>query len=231
MRLDVALMRHRRAEFTLEDHIGLSKSPIHVTTLQLHPAGDIRLTGRVGRRLACRDEIGVQDRRIGRNRALDAADRFQRLIGDVDAAGRVACDVERRRRDGRDGMAMIERFVMCQQVVSDIVKVVCAFTDRELGGGFWNILSSDHCLDARPGFRRRGVNGHDPRVRMRTAQHEAIQHAGQRKVRAVIGTAGHFVQSVVPDGTCPDVRISVVAHTAAFLISAAASNTARMILS
>jgi hypothetical protein len=68
-------------------------------------------------------------------------------------------------------------------------------------------------------------------VGMRAPNEHAVQHSWQREVGAVVRPARDLIHSVVTDRTRADVLILGFAHAVASLISAAASRTARTILS
>src|SRR4029453_634006 len=97
--------------------------------------------------------------------------------------------------------------------------------------GLREVRPPNHRLDPRHGFGGSGVDRHDARVSMRAPNEHAVQHPWQTEVGAVVRPASNLIHAVVTDRTRADVLILGVAHAVASLISAAASSTARTILS
>ena len=97
--------------------------------------------------------------------------------------------------------------------------------------GLREIPAGDDRLDARQRLGGRRVDRDDARVRVRAADDRAVEHAGEREVGAEVGASGHLVGAVVADRPRTDVRELAGAHAVTFRISAAASSTARIILS
>ena len=81
MRLDVALVHHRRRELALDDDVGLGEALLDVAALQLHAHRDVGRRRRcAGRRLALGDEVVVQDRRVGGERLVEGHHRLEHVV-------------------------------------------------------------------------------------------------------------------------------------------------------
>ena len=139
--------------------------------------------GHLGRAQGLVDQWGALGHRL-----VHAQHRRQRLVLDLDQVERVLGDV---RVDGADrghGVARVERLVGGEHVVADPLERSerlpevdhVAVDPRE-------VRVRDDGLDAVQRERLRGVDAHDPRVRMRAAQDAPVEHARQAHVDAVLG--------------------------------------------
>ena len=231
MRLDVALMAGRRAEHALHDDISRSEAGCEVAALQFEASGDVRRPARLDRRAGLRHEIVVQDRRARFQGPVNAEHRLEHLVVDTH---QLRGGARRRQRGGRHcchSMAVIERLGARQQVVGHVLQVHRAFAHPELDVDERDVLSGDDGLDAwhRQGSRR--IDAPDASVCVRAAHDDAVEHARQREVGAIIRAAGHLVDAVMPDRPGADGRENLLAHARVLLMFAAASSTARTILS
>ena len=182
-----------------------------------------------------REQVLVQDRRIVRHRRLDVDDVGQHLVLDVDQVERRVAD---RLRDGRNRgnrVALIQCLVARHAVAREVAEIHRPFADERLfrrdigkvGGG-------DDGAHARQLQRLARIDRHDARMRVRRALHLAPQHARHHHVGAEHGAAGDLVHAIRTDRTRADnfqIGANVIHRTASPRISAAASITARMILS
>ena len=148
---------------------------------------------------------------------------LQRDVGDVHVDG----------RHRGDGVAAVQRLFLRQHVVAEELQVHGALAEvgdlvRRLG----QVAVRHHRLDAGQRLRLAGVDGLDARVRVRAAQHLAVQHAGQAHVGAVDRPAGHLVGAVRTHRARADYFVSrCICHQALASMVSAASRTARTILS
>ena len=201
MRLDVALMHHRRPELALDHDIRFAEAALHVAALELHPVGDV-----VRKRL-------VQLRRARRNRLIDAGHRRQDVVDHLDSICRLARDVERCRGHGRNRMAVVQHLVARQHAVAHVAEVERRLSaEKHLRGIGRDVARRHHRLHAGQRLGRRRVDRHDARVRVRAAQHRAVQQAGQADIGAVGGAARDFVDAVVAHRPRPDIFEFTIAH-------------------
>jgi hypothetical protein len=174
----------------------------------------------------------MKNRRVGRNGSLDAQHGLEPLVDHHDALRRLAGDLDRCGRHRCHRMALVERLFVRESVVARIAHVEDDFpAKRDACAVLRDVRAGNDRLDTRYGFGGTGVDRHDARMSLRAPQEHAVQHPWQREVGAVVRPAGDLIHSVVTDRTGADVLILGVAHAVASLISAAASRTARTILS
>ena len=238
VRLDVALVHRLGRERALDDEIGLLEAGGDVAQHELDALGHVR--GRLGRGVhAGREHIVMQQRRA-RLHGLDHVDDVrQHLVVDLDELQRPLGDLGAGGGHCRDRVALIERLLARHHVAHDILVVDHHLARRdELGGLVLEVHAGDDGLDAGELLRRRGVDRLDARVRMRASQHLADDLAGHDQVGAEPGAARHLVDPVRPIGARADPfelrtrrALHLLLHGQAPLISAAASITARTILS
>ena len=234
MRLDVGLMHRLGGVAALDDDIGFLEARLDVAFVEIHPLGDVRRLGRLGLEVR-REQVLVQDRRVVRHRRLDVDDVGQHLVFDVDQVERRVAD---RLRDGRNRgnrVSLIKCLVARHAVAREVAEVHRPFADERLFR--WNIgkvVGGDDRAHAWQLQRLARIDRHDARMRVRRALHLAPQHARHHHVRAEHGAAGDLVHAVGTDRTRADnsqIGANVIHRTASPRISAAASITARMILS
>jgi hypothetical protein len=174
----------------------------------------------------------MKNRRIWRNGSLDAQHWIEPLVDHHDALRRLAGDLDRRCRHRCNRVALVESLLVRESVVARVAHVEDDFAaKRDACGVLRDVRAGNDRLDTRHSFGGSGVDGHNARVSMRAPKEHAVQHAWQREVGSVVRPAGDLIHSVVTDRTRADVLILGVAHAVAPLISAAASRTARTILS
>ncbi len=201
MRLDVSLVDHRGVELALDHVIRRLESGRDVAALELVVLRD------VGRLVALFlvAEILEQDRCARLGRDIHRHHRKQHFVFYFDEAQCFFGDMRTGRGDGGDRMAVVEHFVVREDIHRQVHRV-----DDHLAGllelvlGLRQILAGDDRLDAGELERLVDIDRFDIRVRVRAAQHLAVQHAGERIVGAVLGAAGNFVNAVVPNRTGAD---------------------------
>ncbi len=116
---------------------------------------------------------GKHQRRVRRHGLLDVREVRQHLVADADQPRRVERALFGVGRDGGDRIALI----------------------HHLRAG---LRVGQHRLDAGRFFRGGQVDRHHPRVRVRRADHLAVDHAGAVDVVGVAGAAADLVRSVEP---------------------------------
>ncbi len=176
-------------ELALDDHVGLREALLEVAALELEVAGDVALDAGVG---AAAEALGqragrhllVQQRRVFgciASRAVSTTgselvlhlDQRQRLLGDVRAG----------RRDGRDGVALVERLAAGASRFSASMRslpivspksIASLLDDREVRAAVTTALT--------PGSASRlaGVDRADARVGVGAAQDLAVQQPRQQ---------------------------------------------------
>ena len=232
VRLDVALVDHRRIEFAFDHRLGRGKPGGQVPALELDVVGDVGVVPRAVFALA---QSGNEDRGLvvhGLDHVLHVGQDF---VGDLDQLDRLFGDV--RAGGGHRGhdVAVVEHLVAGHAVARNMLRV-----DGQLahhggaGADVGHIVSSDDGLHPGQGRGRGGVDGLDGGVGVRTAQHLAVQQTGRVDVRAVFGPTGDLVDAVVADrARADDFELVFLRGCHVYLpcISAAASCTALTILS
>jgi len=196
VRLDVSLVDHRSVEFALDDIVGRLESCFDVAALELIVLRDIGLI--VAFFLVA--QVLEQNPRVLLHRRIDGHHGRQHLVVDFDQAERFLGDMRAGCGDGGDRMAVVQDLVVRKDIHRQVHRV-----DRHLAGllelvlGLRQILRRDDSLHAGQLERLVDVDRFDIRVRMRAAQHLAVQHARERVVGAVLGAAGDFVDAVMPN--------------------------------
>ena len=205
MRLDVALVGHRRPVLALDDEVGGGEARLHVALLVVDVQRDVR--GRVARgavRLGRAARL-VEDGRAVEHGVADVHDVRQDLVLDVDQGQRVLRGVLVDGRHGGDGVPDVEHAVAREHVVrapdfAGVLRAV-ALRGREVGVG-------DDGAHAGMGFGAAAVDAEDAGVGVGAAQDRAGQHAGQAHVGAVLGPADDLVDAVMADGACANDLVS-----------------------
>ncbi len=129
-------------------------------------------------------------------------------------------------------MARVEGLVPGHHVAGHVVEILGAFAARLALGRGREIRAGHHGVDSFHGLGLAGIDGDDARVSVGAAQDLPMEHARPVHVGAEVGLAHDLVDTVVPDGAGSDpLELLLVTHYASPRISAAASRTARMILS
>ena len=136
------------------------------------------------------------------NRVLEIHHCLEDLVHDLDQLAGCLSDVNVDRRDGRDGVTLVEDLVARKDVVAHVLDVAGTLTEidfpvfsgRKIGCG-------DHCMDTIEGTCLRCVDADDPRMGVRTAQDLPEQEAVQIGVATICGTPGHLVHAIVTDWT------------------------------
>ena len=134
------------------------------------------------------------------NRVLEIHHCLEGLVHDLDKLAGCLSDVNVDRRDGRDGVTLVEDLVARKDVVTHVLEIAATLAKvnlailggREVGG-------RNHCVDTIEGTCLRGVDADDSRMGVRTAQDLPEQEAIQPGVPAVRRTSGHLVHTVVTD--------------------------------
>ena len=211
VRLDVALVDHRRHEGAFDDLVGLGERRVDV------PLGDDLLLdevgGRRGRfRQALGDEIVVQDRRVrpqGLPRVGDRSEHF--VVNDHGFGGRFGGLIGSG-RDGGDRVAVVERLLAGKEVLVEPLAAEAEIGPvGKVGGG-------DDCQNAGHGLGGGCVDRTDARVGVRTAHDLAVQHAGQGVVGTEVGAPRYLFQPVGPNRSCTDVFQSLCGAHAPSLV-------------
>ena len=221
---DVALMGGFGLVGLRAHHISGGKACVQIAVAKLHIAHDVGVqAGRhrmVSRTFA---DHGC----AGGHGSINVGDMGQHFVGHFDQLGRVLGQEFRGRSNGGNGMAVIQRLFPGKGVFLQ-VQVFARQARGQIGAG-------DNGLDPVQRQRLGGVDLEDPRMGMGRAHDSGMQHAGGGHIGAVARAARHLVQPVgaVRSGADQAVTggIHVLSHHAAPRISAAASITARMILS
>ena len=142
VRLDIGLVDGGGLELLFDDEIGLGKTLVEVADREFEPLRDV---GRLGRRRldTAGDHVFEQQRRIGRHRFIDIDDVRQNFVIDVDQLGRCIGGRLVDRRDGSDGMALIERLFARHHIAGDMPEIlrdplradILEFLVGEIGAG------------------------------------------------------------------------------------------------
>ena len=208
VRLDVALVVHRRVELALEDDVRLGEAGVEVALCELDALRDVGgavavLLGALGAEeaedLLGRDAL-VDDRRVFRHRVLHVHHRLEHLVLDLDEVEGVLGDVGVVRGDGGHGVAAVERLVGGEDVVEHPARAGgLAFAHEQLGVVLpREVLVRDDRRHARQRRGLRRVDRDNARVRVRAAQHPAVEQPRHPNVRAVDGAPVDLVHSVRP---------------------------------
>ena len=167
----------------------------------------------------------------------------QDFVVHLDALDRFFGGVRVVRRDGGYGVSLVERLMAGEDVGLQVVQRGNLFA--QIQGGVFDIREIVECHHREHAVERFGggcVYGSDMRVGVRATQHLAVQQSGGVEVGAVESAAGYLVSAVVADGAGADhvvvhagqdhiVFVFGCRHAVASCIRAAASCTARTILS
>ncbi len=242
MRFDIALMHRLGGVATLDDHLGLGEALVDIAALQPIALGDV---GRQGRALiqSFRIQMSMQHRRVGGHGRLHIDHVGQDLIGDLDQARGLLGDGGGGGGHRGQGVASVENLAAGHHVLRQVTQVRRALAGLVfLRGQVGEVLGGDDGLDPWQGASPAGVDGHDAGMGVGAALDLADQHAGQGKIGAIGGPPGdlvHAVRTHRPGADHLQLRpggrlVHHVGHATALracLRSAAASITARMILS
>ena len=201
VRLDVALVDGGAVELVLEDHVGGGEARLHVTGVEHVGVGDV---GGRRRLVAIGAQFGIDDH-LALRRFPHVGDVRQHLVIDLDQFQRLLGDGGRGGRHRGDRMALVAHVAAAHHHLR-------AHLVRGLGG---KIVAGHHREHAVERFRGAGVDRADAGVGVRAAQHLAVQHAGQVEVGAVVGAAGHLVDTIVAHGARAQYPVGGVrvAHT------------------
>ena len=214
VRLDVALVVHRRVELALDHDLGVAEPGIEVAVRELDALRDVRGARAVGRGAAGAEEakdllghdVVVNHRRLGRHRILHVRNGLERLVLDLDQVERVFGDVRVSRGDRRDRVPAVERLVRGEDVVEHPARAGrLALAEvhrrivlpREVG-------VRDHRGHSGQRLRLRGIDVVDQRVGVRAAQHAAVEHPRQPHVGAVDRATVDLVDTVGADRRAAD---------------------------
>ena len=196
VRLDVALVHHRRAELALDDDVGLGEA-LGRGRRAATPCGSRCWSGRRAgggcprRRRRARAGSARPAPSPARRRAPAAAPRRPRRSAARPRARSRAWSRRRPRPHDR-GRAPCRAPAGCRPCRAGRARLRRRPSD--LGRVSGMSVAGDDRLDARAAPRAARVDRDDARVRVRAAQHGAVQHARQREVGAVVGAAGHLVE-------------------------------------
>ena len=228
MGLDIALMRGGGAKASLDHEVGLGETGLDVAVAVFIAVHDI---GRHALGHGLVRAALVEHGRAGFHRLVDVGHVRQHLVVDLDQLQRLTRHLLGNGGNGRDRVAVIERFLARHDVLEDVGDVV--------GHRLGEVPARHHRLDAFEGLGLRGVDRADARMGVGAAQDLAHQHSGHRHVGAVARPARHLVDAVgAHRAGADDAELAGEGgvlvqgcHDQALLISAAASSTARTILS
>ena len=201
--LDVSLMHGLGLEAALDDDVGSRKPGVTVAQLVLEGARDVRCRrrARLGGGVT---HVLVQDGRARLQRLVDIDDPGQDLVVDLDQLESCRGDACRRGRDRRHRVAGVQRLLARHHVAADVAHVLDAEGDRLVPRKLRQIAAGHDGLDARQGRGLRRVDRSDERVRMRTAQDLADQHAGLGGVSREGRSTGHLVLAIRAIGALAD---------------------------
>ena len=201
VRFDVSLMDHAGLVGALDDDVGLGKALGHVAARQLITRRHVGRIERSGLLLVLGAQIIVQNGRAGLHGFFDIENDRQLFVDHLDALGCFAGHIDRGCRHRRHRVAVIEHFRARHDVVAQRAHVAGTLAHRHLRAALDDVGAGDDGLHAGHGRGFAGIDGDDARVAMRAAQHHAVDHPRQREIGAVVGAAGHLVQTVGADGT------------------------------
>ena len=175
----------------LDDDVGLLEAGLDIAVAELASARAM-LEGFVGfgSTPSVKMRCGCRTGAFGLHRLIDIGDVRQDLVVDLDQLQRLAGDGGADRRDGRNGMAVIERLLARHAVVEH----VAACRDRHRSGR--EVGAGDDGLYAGQLLGLRGVDLLDLGMGVRRAQDEADELAGRGRVGAEFGAAGDLVDAV-----------------------------------
>ena len=235
MRLDIGLMHGGSHVAAFGDDVGRGEAGIDIARFQHDFLRDVGRRGGLGVH-AGGEHLLVQHRGVGRHGGFDVDDMRQDFIRDLDQRQSRIGDGVGGRGDRSHRMAFIQRLAARHDVQRLVAEIGGTFADegfrrvdvRQVGGGH-------HRFHAGQGFGLGGVDLDDARMGVRAAQDFADELAGQPEIGAIGGAAGDFFHPIRANRTgANNAQIGFVAnkgHTFSPRISAAASITARMILS
>ena len=204
MRLDVTLVHGRGPEVPLDDDLRLGEPLLDVAFFEDQVRSDIaRLARLLARRIG--EQVFVQERRARPHRLANVHHRRQQLVIDLDEPDRLRGDVRARRRDRGEGVTAVERLVPGHDVAAHVAEVhVAPLAQVRDAAALREIRGRDHREHPRQRRRLARVNGLDPRVGMRTAQHLAMRHPRQLHVRAIHRAPRHLVHPIRPHRPRPN---------------------------
>ena len=204
VRLDVALMHAGGLEFAFHNEVGRREAFRDVAFLEVQMRCDV---GRPVALLAHRigTELLVQQRGVVLHGVEHVGDRRQRFVFDLDLGGRFFGRVGVDRGDRRHGVTFIQHLVAGHAVGGKVGQVDGAFAEvgdlvRQIGP----IRPRRHGQHAGRRLRRAGVDRLDPRVRMRAAEHLAVNQPRQLQVRPIDRPPGHLIGAVVTNRSRAD---------------------------
>jgi hypothetical protein len=138
-----------------DDDVGFRESGIHITAFEFHPGGDVRRARHVLERLAAGFHVGMQNRRVLRERALERHRRREHFVLDPHQSRRLARDFGGGGRDGSDRMAVVQDLLVRHRIVAHVAEIERAFpAEPYLLVGPGNVAAGDDRLHA--GQRLRG---------------------------------------------------------------------------
>ena len=201
-------MYRLRGVLALEHGVGFGEARVEVAVLELDVKRDIArlagvaVLGKEGRDRPCREPL-VEERSVVLQRLVEGQDGGQQFVIDLDVGQGLLGLVGAVGGDGGDGVAGGEGLLSGHDVLGEHPRAAAnlgvvnglVFQDGEVGGG-------DDGANAGKGLRFTRVDGPDARVRVRAAEHLAVDEAGHGDVGAVAGAPGDLVHAVVPDRAC-----------------------------
>ena len=222
VRLDIALVHGGGVELALDDDIGLGEALGRVAQRPAEVLGHVADAVRQ-RAVHLGLQVIVQERRTRSHRVGRGEHGGQHFVIHADQRRGFLGDVRRSSGDGSHGVAAIDRLLIRQNVGADEAQQRLAFAQIEPAiRRIRHIGEGDHGLHARERLGGAGIELQNARVRVRAAQHEAVQHAGHLHVGPVQRAAGHLIGPVGPHRAGSDDVVVSGAHACASFMAAAA---------
>ena len=205
VRLDVPLVHRRRPKLALDHQVRRRERGRGVPLLIEETAGDV--AGTLADPLAelLGVDILVEDRRVVPHRGQHVQHRRERFVLDADQLRGLLGDVDVVGSDGGDGVTLVEHLLVREHVRAQVHQIDGPLTQfGNAVGRAGEVGMRDDRPDPRQRLGRGCVDPSNPGMRMRTAEHETGEHAGEAGIGPVPRTPRHLVDSVVPDGTGAD---------------------------
>ena len=234
MRFDVALVHGRRDVGAFDNHVRVGEALGDITALKFDATCDVGFLGRFRLvRQAGGQCAWLDDGCISGHSGIQVQHRREQFVFHHDRVKTCFGRGQRRRRHCGNRMAVIGNSAARHDVAGEVREITRAFAaDDGFRCNAGKILTSNHRKHTRHEQRLAGIDALYVRVGMGTAEDAAEQHTRQGKVRAEAGATGDLIDPIRPDGARTDVFVVMsFSHLHAPRISAAASSTARMILS
>ena len=175
-------------EVALDDDVRFGEAGIEIAGLERRLHRDVRRLGR-RRILTARHHALVEENGVVGHRLVDGHHLRQHFVAHLDRGGGLARLTARGGGHRGHRLTLVAHAVARHQVVGGVAHRVAG---RELG----EVVARDDRLDAGHRERGLGVDRDDLRVRVRRAQHVAVEHAGQDHVGGESSAAGDLVEAI-----------------------------------